>query len=260
MRVGIVDIGSNTARLLVADVRSDGAIDTFAKRRAYLGLGTEIAATGTLSAETIRRTALIASAYTERARRAGAEALETVVTAPGRQGDAAGELVAALERETGTPTLNLSSDDEGRLAYEGAVHTYEGELPDVVGVVDVGGGSTEVVVGTPSLGAAWIRSLDVGSLRLSSQQLADDPPSKGRIRAARERVRAAIGGLDAPAPDVVLACGGSAKAAARVAGRPLDVDALDEVIGLCAATSAAKLSRTYRLHPHRGRTLLAGTV
>lgn len=260
VRVGIVDIGSNTARLLVADVRSDRTVAQVTKRRAYLGLGAEIAATGTLSAETIRRTALIASAYAERARRAGAHALETIVTAPGRQGDAAHALVEALAAATELPTLVLSSDDEGRLAYEGAVHTYPGQLADVVGVVDVGGGSSEVAIGTPSLGVAWIRSLEVGSLRLVAQWLEGDPPPKRAIREARNRVREAVAELETPTPDVVLACGGSAKAAARVAGRGLDLEALDEVVRICSTTPAEKLARTYHLHPHRSRTLLAGTL
>lgn len=260
VRVGIVDIGSNTARLLVADVGSDGSVTQVAKRRAYLGLGEEIAATGTLCEETVRRTAIIAAAYAERARRVGSEALETIVTAPGRQGDSAAALVHALETATGIPTLVLSSDEEGRLAYEGAVHTSPDRLADVVGVVDVGGGSSEVAVGTPSLGAAWIRSLDIGSLRLHTSHLAADPPGKRAIREATAYVRAAVEGLDAPSPDVLLACGGSAKAAARVAGRSLDHAALDEVVGICSTTAAAELARRYGLHPHRGRTLLAGAV
>jgi exopolyphosphatase/guanosine-5'-triphosphate,3'-diphosphate pyrophosphatase len=260
MRVGIVDIGSNTARLLVADVRSDGAVVPVAKRRAYLGLGAEIAASGTLCEETIRRTAVIAAAYTERARRSGAEALEAIVTAPGRQGDAAEALVHALETSTGITTMVLSSDDEGRLAYEGAVHTFQGSLADVVGVIDVGGGSSEVVVGTPSLGAAWIRSLDIGSLRLVTQGLDGDPPSKSAIREARRRVRDAVAELDAPTPDIVLACGGSAKAAARVSGKTLDSRGLDAVIRVCSTSTADELARTFHLHPHRGRTLLAGVI
>jgi exopolyphosphatase / guanosine-5'-triphosphate,3'-diphosphate pyrophosphatase len=260
VRVGIVDIGSNTARLLVADVGSDGSIAPAAKRRAYLGLGAEIAATGTLSPETVRRTALIASAYTERARRTGAEMMETIVTAPGRQGEGSERLLAALGSATGTQAHVLSSDDEGRLAYEGAVHADTRPPAEVIGVIDVGGGSSEVVVGTPSLGAAWIRSLDVGSLRLVGMGLADAPPSKRAIREAQAFVREAVAELDAPSPDIVLACGGSAKAAARVSGGQLDLDALDQVIRLCTEMTAGALVRTFHLHPHRGRTLLAGAL
>jgi exopolyphosphatase/guanosine-5'-triphosphate,3'-diphosphate pyrophosphatase len=260
VRVGIVDIGSNTARLLVADVRSTGDVAAVAKRRAYLGLGEEIAHTGTLSAETVHRTAVIAAAYAERARREGAAILETIVTAPGRQGAAAVALVTALREATGTPTLALSADDEGRLAYEGALHAASAPLPEVIGVVDVGGGSTEIVVGTPSLGAAWIRSLDLGSLRLTRQHLGGDPPGKRAIAAARDAVRRAFADLGNPAPDLVLATGGSAKAVWRTLGRTFDADDVDEVIGIASTLSAAKIAKTYGHHPHRARTLLAGAL
>ena len=97
-------------------------------------------------------------------------------------------------------------------------------------------------------------------IRLATQVLVGDPPDKATIREARRRVREAVEGLEAPGPDMVLACGGSAKAAARVAGRGLDLDALDAVIRVCSSTTAEKLALTYHLHPHRGRTLLAGTL
>lgn len=260
MRVGIVDIGSNTARLLVAEVGSDGVVSPVAKRRAYLGLGEEIAATGTLSPKTIRRTAVIAAAYTVRARRTGAVALETIVTAPGRQGDAAPALVKALAEATGVPTLTLSADDEGRLAYEGALQGLEGPPPDVVGVVDVGGGSTEIVVGTPSLGAAWIRSLDIGSLRLTRQCLHGEMPAKSAVREARRVVEAALDGLDAPSPDVLLAAGGSAKSVWRIVGREFAAGDMDEVVRIGSTWPAARIATTFGLHPHRARTLLAGTL
>ena len=107
-----------------------------------------------------------------------------IVTAPGRQGAAAAELTAALAEATSLPVRVLTAESEGRLAYDGAVARMVGDLPEVVAVVDVGGGSTEVVVGTPLLGAAWIRSADVGSLRLTRAHLTDDPPSAAQIRGA----------------------------------------------------------------------------
>ncbi len=144
---------------------------------------------------------LIAPAYAERARRAGAVALETIVTAPGRQGDAAEALVERARGGDRDPDARRSrSDDEGRLAYEGAVHAHPPELEDVVGVVDVGGGSSEVVVGTPSLGAAWIRSLDIGSLRLATRGSRATPRPRRRVRAARRRVRRGGRGARGPQP------------------------------------------------------------
>jgi exopolyphosphatase/guanosine-5'-triphosphate,3'-diphosphate pyrophosphatase len=259
MRVGIVDIGSNTARLLVADVTA-GSVVSVGKRRAYLGLGEEIAATGTLQAETVERTAALAGAYADRARRLDAHEVWTLVTAPGRQGDCGATLRRALERSTAAPVRLLTADEEGRLAFAGVVQAAEWPLPDLVAVLDVGGGSTELTVATPHMTASWVRSVDLGSLRLTQQALDGDPPSGKAIRAARELVRRELGEHLGPRPRAAFATGGSARAAARIVGRELAADDLDEVVRIASGRPAAKLARTFRLHPHRARTMLAGAL
>ena len=148
-----------------------------AEEREYLRLGAEIERTGTLSAKKIAAAADACSDYARRIAELDVERARVIVTAPGRQGAAAPELTAALADATSLPVRVLTAESEGRLAYDGAVARAVGDLPEVVAVVDVGGGSTEVVVGTPLLGAAWVRSADVGSLRLTRAHLADDPPS-----------------------------------------------------------------------------------
>jgi exopolyphosphatase / guanosine-5'-triphosphate,3'-diphosphate pyrophosphatase len=260
MRVAVVDIGSNTARLLVADVGRDAVIDDVEKRRAYLGLGEEIALTGTLSDASIARTARIAGAYASRARAQGAEHLQTIVTAPGRQGTCARALVSGLTHSTGSNVRVLSSDEEGRLAFDGALHRAPGLLPEVMAVVDVGGGSSEIAVGTPSLGAAWVRSLDLGSLRLAQQALTEDPPSDRSIERAQELVRRGFGSLDAPQPDAALAAGGSARAVSRIVGRAFAEDDLAEVVRIAQRWPATKVAKTFGFHPHRARTLCAGAL
>src|SRR6478736_1829750 len=209
MRVAIIDVGSNTARLLVANVTGKGAVVPIAEERDYLRLGAEIERTGTLSRKKIAAAAATCGAYADRIAELGVERATVIVTAPGRQGAAAAELTAALEAATSLPVRVLTAASEGRLAYDGAVARVVGDLPDVVAVVDVGGGSTEVVVGTPLLGAAWIRSADGGSLRLTRSQLADDPPSSAQIRGAAEAVGRALAGMSPPRPSLALAVGGS---------------------------------------------------
>jgi exopolyphosphatase / guanosine-5'-triphosphate,3'-diphosphate pyrophosphatase len=259
VRVGVVDIGSNTARLLIADVSPDGELTPVGSRRAYLGLGQEIAETGRLSRETINRTAMLAGAYAARARVMGADPIRTLVTAPGRQGSAGAALVDTLERGTASPVRILSADEEGRLALEGVVHAA-GDVTGAIGVVDVGGGSTELTVGSVVRGPTWVRSLDHGSQRLTHRLFTEDPPTRKEIRAARDLVRRSLETLQPPSSGIVFATGGSARAAARIAGRELGEGDLDKVLRIASRRSAAKLAKTFRLHPHRARTLLAGVV
>ena len=259
MRVGIVDVGSNTARLLVADV-SAGDVVTVEARKTHLGLGAEIADTGGLSEETIAAAAAACRKQAKRALALGAVRAEVVVTAPGRQGRSSAALVAALRERTGLPVTILSADDEGRLAFDGAVARATGDLPEVIGVVDVGGGSTEIVVGTPRIGPAWVFSADLGSLRLTRLSLPDDPPGRRAIAQVRAAVREQLADVRPVRPDVAFAVGGSARALARIVGKRFDPDEIDRLVDRLARRRSTKIARAYGLEQTRGRTILAGAV
>ena len=259
MRVGVLDVGSNTARLLVADVGAAG-LEPVATARTYLGLGAEIADTGTLRRKTIAAAARVCGKYADRARELGVERAQVIVTAPGRQGAAAAELVAALRERTRLPVRILSAEDEGRLAYDGAVARLVGASPDTVGVVDVGGGSTEIVVGRPGGEPSWLRSVDLGSLRLTRLVLASDPPSRRELAKARAAARAAFAGLDAPRPAVALATGGSARALAKLVGRTFDRDDADAAVAILARRRSTKIAREVGIDPSRAATVLAGVL
>ena len=260
MRVGVVDIGSNTARLLVADVGDDGSVTRVEEDRVYLRLGAEIERLGRLRRRKIEEAATTAAGFAARGADLGVERLGIFVTAPGRQGASGVALVDALRQATGVDVQPLSAAAEGRLAYDGAVSDARSVLRGVTAVVDVGGGSTEIVVGMPPLGAAWVRSIDLGSLRLTSAHLRDDPPTKTQIATARDAIREAVSGLDAPAPDLALAVGGSARAIAKVLGRRFDADDLDEAVQLLTRRPAAKVARSFGLDVQRAQTLPAGAL
>ena len=258
MRVAIIDVGSNTARLLVAEVGPTGAVTELAQEGVHLALGEELALLGTLpkrriaeAAETARRFAAIAAKHDP-------AAVEAIITAPGR-GSSGPRLTAALHKATGWPARVLSADEEGRLAYDGAI-VRAGELPDVVGVVDVGGGSSEIVVGTPSLGGAWVRSLTTGSLHLTRLFAESDPPTTAELTAARDAVRRALEGIDPPRPDAALATGGSARAVAKVIGKTFGPDDLDEVVAIVARRRVRTLADTFGLRASRARTLASGAI
>jgi exopolyphosphatase / guanosine-5'-triphosphate,3'-diphosphate pyrophosphatase len=258
MQVAIIDIGSNTARLLVAEVQPDGRVLELAQDGVHLALGEELAAGNGLTAAKIGEVAAAAHRFARIAHEHDVERAEAIVTAPGR-GPGGAELVRTVGSATGWPARVLSADDEGRLAYDGAVARAD-DLPEVVGVVDVGGGSSEIVVGTPLLGGAWVRSLTTGSLHLTRLLLRTDPPTAAALRKARDAVRQALVGVEPPRPDVVLAAGGSARAVARVIGKVFGPDDLDEVVRITARRPAKDVAETFGIRPARAETLAAGAT
>lgn len=258
MRVGVIDIGSNTARLLVARVDGD-QVEPLDQAKVFLRLGAEIERRGTLRRRTVALAAETAAGFAVRAAAHEIDRAEVLVTAPGRQDADASVLVRALAEATGWPARVLTHHEEGSLAFEGAVARCPA-VPEVLGVVDVGGGSTEIAIGTPSLGAAWVHSLDIGSLRLTRRCLADGAPSSSQVEHARALVRRSLRDVAAPRPDSVFAVGGTARAIGRAIGPRFDRAALDELIGAFTGRTTAKAARALGIAPDRAVTLLGGAL
>jgi exopolyphosphatase/guanosine-5'-triphosphate,3'-diphosphate pyrophosphatase len=259
MRVAIIDVGSNTARLLVA-ARGVRSVTPIHEERALLALGDEIERVGSLSELKLAETAERARAYARKARELGCRSVDVIVSAPGRQSGNAQELLRLLERATGVAPRVLSAEEEGRLAYEGALASARA-APARLAVCDVGGGSTEVVVGTRGEGPDFCRSLDIGSLRLARRFLDDDPPRKKALVAARREVAERFDELDAPRAKAALATGGSARALRKVTGRrKLGERELAAAVSLASTRTSVELAREFSLDPMRARTLLAGAL
>jgi exopolyphosphatase/pppGpp-phosphohydrolase len=129
-----------------------------------------------------------------------------------------------------------------------------------VAVVDVGGGSAQVVVGSRRDGPVWARSIDIGSQRLTSRLLGVDPAGAEALAAARAEVGRYLAGFDAPAPRTTLAVGGSARALKRLAGSRLGTDELDDVVDLLGTTSSQRLVDKHGVDPERVRTMAAGAL
>ena len=258
MRVGVIDVGSNTVRLLAAAV-DGGEVTALREERAHMGLGEEILRHGRIRDTKLDELTKVARDYARVAAKLRVETLETVVTAPGRQGDGPDRLVRSLANATGGGVRIVSPEEEGKLAYAGAV-SRAGVSDGVIAVCDVGGGSTEIVVGMPLFGPAWVRSVDVGSLRLTLELLQGDPPVLDRIEAAREVIRQAFATIEPPRPELALATGGSARAIARVVGGPYGTQELEDLVASLASRTAEQSGKALGLAPHRARTLLAGAL
>lgn len=258
VRVGIVDVGANTLRLLVA-ARDDGRLVAVREQRVQLGLGEEIERSGGLGAEMLAEAAAVARAHVRRARKLGCDRIDVLVTSPGRQARNGTELASILREATGAPTKVLRPEEEGELAWYGAVATANGS-PDSVAVCDVGGGSTQLVVGTISGGPSWVRSVDLGSLRLTRRTLTDAPPPSRDLAAARAQVATAFVDIAPPLALAGIATGGTARALRRVVGGTLDAETLANAARKLAKRSDRAIANDYGVDRDRARTLLAGTL
>jgi exopolyphosphatase/guanosine-5'-triphosphate,3'-diphosphate pyrophosphatase len=247
--VGVLDVGSNTTRLLVARVNG-GVVVQLDKEKVRLALGEEIERYGAVSDVHVAAAAKAVRRMAKRARSHRVESLDVFVTAPGRQSANAEELVDALTRAAGVPVRVLSTDEEGRLAYAGAVATAPLGLPDRVAVCDVGGASTEIAVGSPDASPEWVESIDLGSVRLATRVSSTDE--------AMEEARAAFAGVDPPRVEAALAVGGSARAARRLVGPELGERELAHAMEILHDESSRAISRKYGVDRARVRILPGG--
>jgi len=257
VRIGIIDVGSNTMRLLVADPCPRRGLQPLHQAKARVGLAEPIQRVGHIPQGKLDEAEQHARLLAGEARARGCASLEVIVTAPGRQSSNADELLVALQRATGRAPRVLSGLDEGRYAHRGAVVDLTSDHGDVA-VFDVGGGSTEIAIGGV-LGAEWLASLDAGSLGLTVTTLGD-APGRSRIKRARRAIRAEFASLDVPECDHAVAVGGSARALGRIVDGPLTPEALGKVISQSQGASIDQLARRYSLGAQRARTVLAGAI
>jgi exopolyphosphatase/guanosine-5'-triphosphate,3'-diphosphate pyrophosphatase len=154
----------------------------------------------------------------------------------------------------------LSSVEEGQLAFVGALSRARISGWRTVAVVDVGGGSSQVVVGARKKGPVWSRSIDLGSQRLTSRLLSNDPPGEIAIEDARAEVERYLVGFDPPPARTTLAVGGSVRALKRIAGGRIGEAELEEALAQLASTPMAVVAARYAIDEGRARTLPAGAV
>ena len=190
-RVAAIDCGTNSIRLLVADVTTgaDGAPayrDVHREMR-IVRLGQGVDATGVLAPEALERTRAALVDYTAVLRRKGVERVRMVATSATRDAGNREDFFGMVRATLGSDAEVISGDEEAQLSFVGAV----GDLDPADGpfvVVDVGGGSTELVVGELTASGAVVtaaRSVDVGSVRITERCLPGDPPTADEVREAR---------------------------------------------------------------------------
>ena len=259
MRGACIDIGSSTTRLLVAD-RESGELREVHQERAFTRISQGLSEGGAISVAKIAEVADVVSDQLRRARELGAEHIYAVATAAIRRAGNREELVNAVRATCGLEVRILTDVEEARLAFVGAARTLAAAPDGLLGVADVGGGSSELVVGTAPDVVRWGASLAVGSGDLADQFLRSDPPSADQLERARASVAQRLEGIEAPHPASAIAVGGSATSLRRMAGDVLDAAACERALGVLASAPAAELSRRFGLDLERVRLLPAGLL
>lgn len=259
MRCACVDIGTNTTRVLVADT-AGGTLSEVLQRKAFTRLGTALRAGAPIPAAKVDEVAEVVGEQVSLARRLGAEPIRVVATAAIRRAANRDAFAAAVGAAGGLEVTVLDAREEARLAFVGATRTLGRALPGRVGVVDVGGGSTELALGTVAGGVQWWASVDVGSGLLADHHLRADPPRAAELEAASRHAAGALAGLDPPPPDCAVAVGGSAASLRRLVGAVLEPETLERALAVLSGACAADVARRFAIEPERVRLLPAGLL
>lgn len=259
MLCACIDIGSNTTRLLVAEVR-DGTVTEVLSRRAFTRIGSELRAAGRVDAAKVREIAAVVAEQRALAESAGASAIAAVATAALRGASNRGELVAAIREHARVEVNVLDGHEEARLAFLGATRTLGTAPAGKVAVVDVGGGSTEIAVGTVSRGVEWSTSIRIGSGFLADAHLEHDPPSAAELEAMRAHAAGALDGIEVPPAQTAVAVGGSAASLRQVVGDVIDAESVARALAVLSAAPSRAVAADHGLDPERVRLLPAGLV
>jgi exopolyphosphatase / guanosine-5'-triphosphate,3'-diphosphate pyrophosphatase len=259
MLCAAIDIGSNTTRLLVAEP-VDGQLKKTMEQRAYTRINKAIRDSGKIPGEKAAEVAEVVATQVRLARELGAETIRAVATAAIREASNGADVAEKIGEAAGVPVEILSEDEEGRLSFIGATKTLGHPVEGPVGVVDVGGGSTEIILGTVADGVREVRSWPVGSGVLADELIASDPPSAAEIRKIRDRIDDLFAGVEIERPTQAVAVGGSATSLRRLVGAVLEYETLERGIRVLSGDPAAEVARRFELDPERVRILSTGVL
>ena len=272
MPVAAIDIGTNTTRLIVAEV-SGSSLEELERRSVITRLGEGVDQSGVLSPEGIERVRETLSDYREIVERLDAAPALAIATSAVRDASNGGEFLSEVERLFGFKVRLLSGNEEALLAFRGA--TLGRSLMRSVLIADIGGGSTELVLGDAG-GPSFHVSLDIGAVRLTERYLHSDPPSPAELdhcaTAVRELLvdRIPTGVLNAPTTAIGCAATITTIAAldqslpaydrARVHGYSVTRRAVHEQLTRLAALPLSERRQVPALEPDRAPVIVAGAI
>jgi exopolyphosphatase / guanosine-5'-triphosphate,3'-diphosphate pyrophosphatase len=272
-RVAVVDLGTNSTRLLVAEVR-DGAVDELVRRTTVTRLGEGVDATGRLSDAATDRVRTTLAGYRDLIDQHGADKVVAVATSAMRDAENGPAFRDEIHDSFGMDARTISGDDEARLTFLGAT---SGRSPDAETlVIDIGGGSTEYVVGRAGSEPGFHVSTRMGSVRHTERHLHSDPPTAAELEALAGDVRTIV---DQEVPAEVrerveegIAVAGTATSLAaidqeldpydpaKVQGYRLTIDASKRIFDRLAALTVEERRHVTGLNPDRAPSIVAGAV
>jgi exopolyphosphatase/guanosine-5'-triphosphate,3'-diphosphate pyrophosphatase len=270
MRVGVVDLGTNSTRLLVADV-AGGQLAEVDRRITITRLGEGVDGDRRLAAASVERVRSVVAGYRSSLEAHGVERAVAVATSAVRDAVNGRKFLAGLEEDFGLETRLLDGDAEALLTFRGVSAGRRLDAP--VLVVDVGGGSTELVVGDAN-GVSFHASLDLGCVRETERFLASDPPREVELEACRVHVRETLAAALPPAlrPPAALAVAGTATTLATldlglareepdlVHGHVLETAWIAATVAEAARLAVEELRARRGIKPERAPVLVAGGV
>jgi exopolyphosphatase / guanosine-5'-triphosphate,3'-diphosphate pyrophosphatase len=261
VRRACIDIGSNTTRLLVAAC-DPGGVREIHQERVFTRIGHGLRDDASIPQAKLEEVTAVVAAQVTLAGELGVDSsqIHGVATAAIRRAGNGAELLSAIESACGLAVRVLSAEEEARLAFVGAAGTL-GHVPSgPLGVVDVGGGSSELVVGTAPDSVGWWASFALGSGDLAEGFFRSDPPDLSELLAARAHVAGTVAGIEPPPPVEAVAVGGSAASLFRLAGPRLDAASLERALALLTSRRASEIAHRFGLDRDRVRLLPAGLV
>jgi exopolyphosphatase / guanosine-5'-triphosphate,3'-diphosphate pyrophosphatase len=271
MRVAVVDIGTNSTRLLIAEVEQ-GQLRELERRTTVTRLGEGLEATGRLSDAAIGRVSEALATYREAIDQLGAERTVVVATSAMRDAENGPDFRDEIKRRFDLDARTISGDEEARLTFLGA--TAGRDVGAETLVIDIGGGSTEYVIGRPGVDPGFHVSTRMGSVRHTERHLHDDPPTESELAALAQDARAIVE-ADVPAEirervGAGIAVAGTATSLAaidqeldpydpeRVHGYRLSRASCKRLVARLAGLTLAERREVTGLHPDRAPTIVAG--
>jgi exopolyphosphatase/guanosine-5'-triphosphate,3'-diphosphate pyrophosphatase len=256
---GAIDIGSNTTRLLVAEPQ-EGQLRKVMEQRAYTRIGKGASKNGKITAEKIAEVAEVVTRQVRLAHEMGAEVIKTVATAAIREAKNRDKVVKEIEEAAGVEVSVLDEGEEGRLAFIGATKSLGHPVEGTIAVVDVGGGSSEIVYGTLAEGVTDVQSFKIGSGSLAEDHLESDPPSAAEIRALRDHISDFFDDVEFEQPDHAVAVGGSATSLRTLVGAVLEYETLERAVRVLSSDEIVDVAKRFELDSRRVKLLPAGVL